>query len=404
MKFRPDPESRVKTGAEDVSRHINPATIQEAAELKQMEDAPQRFENPYHLLFEKNLAGVAISVLGEYIVDCNAAWAQIVGYDSPQEVRGLPTDEFYFHPLAEHEPILEVIRRTGSFSSPRTRLRRKDGTPVWVLFNTVLFSAENGGKLALTTAIDVGETKRAEDGLEESEQRFRSVYERSPIGIALVNSRTERFLQVNRKFCEIAGRSEEELLRSDLESITHPDDMELTREKIRQLADLEAAEVVLEKRYVRPDGSVRWVKVVAVPMWGEGEAARWHVGLVEDITERKRAEARLQEYEKVVEGIDDMIVVIDQDYRYVIANQTFLNRRGLKLEQVIGHPASEIVEKKAYETLVKAKIEECFQGRVVVYEMKYGYDKLGEKETCTCRTFRSKGLRALTGSSRSCGT
>src|SRR5208282_2501859 len=122
------------------------------------------------------------------------------------------------------------------------------------------------------------------------ERRFRAVYERSPVGIALVDSRSGRFLQVNAKFCEIAGRTEEELLRTDVGSITHPDDLGQTSERLQQLAEEKLANYEMEKRYLRPDGSARWVRVLAVPMWSKGEKRRWHLGLVEDITERRQSE------------------------------------------------------------------------------------------------------------------
>jgi len=140
---------------------------------------------------------------------------------------------------------------------------------------------------------DVTERKHAEEALRESELRFRTVYERSPVGIALVDSRTGRFLQVNPKFCEIAGRNEAELLGIDIRNITHPDDIEQTTEYLRQLAEENLAHYEMEKRYVRPDGSARWVRVQAVPMWSKGEQQRWHMGLVEDITERRQAEAEI---------------------------------------------------------------------------------------------------------------
>jgi PAS domain S-box-containing protein len=59
----------------------------------------------------------------------------------------------------------------------------------------------------------------------ESELRFRTLYERSPVGIILVDSSTGRFLQVNQKFCEITGRTGDELLRSHVERLSHPDDL-----------------------------------------------------------------------------------------------------------------------------------------------------------------------------------
>jgi formate hydrogenlyase transcriptional activator len=167
---------------------------------------------------------------------------------------------------------------------------------------------------------DVTEQNLAEAALRESEMRFRAVYERSPVGIALVDSRSGRFLQVNLKFCEIAGRSEEELLRTDVGSITHPDDIGPTRENLQQLAEEKVAHYEMDKRYLRPDESVRWVRVLAVPMWSKGEQQRWHMGLVEDVTERKRAEEALrQSDERFRVALKNSPIAVfnqDRDLRY----------------------------------------------------------------------------------------
>jgi formate hydrogenlyase transcriptional activator len=99
-----------------------------------------------------------------------------------------------------------------------------------------------------------------------------------------------------------------------------------------------------------------------------------------EMIEIKQAEARLREYERVVEGVEDMIVVVDRDYRYLIANRAFLQYRDLKREDVIGHFASEIVDKEVLETIVKPKAEECFEGNVVQYQLKCTYPKLGKRD------------------------
>jgi PAS domain S-box-containing protein len=140
---------------------------------------------------------------------------------------------------------------------------------------------------------DVTERKKGERALRESELRLRAVYERSPLGIALVDSRTGRFLQVNPKFCEIASRRETELLQIDVASITHPDDVAHGSEYLEQLAEEKLASYEMEKRYLRPDGSVRWVRILVVPMWDKGETRRWHMALVQDVTERRQTEGAI---------------------------------------------------------------------------------------------------------------
>lgn len=103
-------------------------------------------------------------------------------------------------------------------------------------------------------------------------------------------------------------------------------------------------------------------------------------GVMEHHDNGKQAEERLREYERVVEGLDDMIAVVDRDYRYLIANPAFLNHRGMRRDQVIGHYVSEVLDQEIFEKIVKQKLDECFQGRVVKYELRYTYPKLGERD------------------------
>src|ERR1017187_1143719 len=102
--------------------------------------------------------------------------------------------------------------------------------------------------------------------------------------------------------------------------------------------------------------------------------------MLQDISERRRVEERLREYERVVEGLEEMIVAVDRDYRYVIANRSFLNHRGMVKEQVLGRRVDEVVYDEAFQSVVKPKLDECFQGKAVEYEMKYTYTKLGERD------------------------
>jgi formate hydrogenlyase transcriptional activator len=191
-----------------------------------------------------------------------------------------------------------VATGTPTFGFPLT-IEREDGTVRETLVNAVPLLDDDGKvRGAVGASIDLTELKLAEKALRDSELRFRTVYERSPVGIALVDSRTGRFLQVNPKFCEIVGRSDKELALIDLAAITHPDDVARGNEYVRQLAEEQLTSYEIDKRYVRPDGSVRWVRVLVVPMWGKGDTFRWQMGLVEDITERKRAEEALRESEE----------------------------------------------------------------------------------------------------------
>ena len=137
----------------------------------------------------------------------------------------------------------------------------EDGTERQTLVNAVpLFDEYANPRGAVGSSIDLTDLKNAENALRESEQRFRSLYERSPIGITLLDSQTGQFLQVNQKFCEITGRTEKDLLARDALSITHPDDRAKGGDTLQQLIDGKLTSYEIDKRYVRPDQSVRWVR------------------------------------------------------------------------------------------------------------------------------------------------
>ena len=91
------------------------------------------------------------------------------------------------------------------------------------------------------------------------------------------------------------------------------------------------------------------------------------------------AHEKLQEYENVVDGLEEMFVVVDRDYRYLIANRTFLNYRDLKRDEIIGHSVSEFQDEATFE-IVKQKLDESFKGKVVRYELRYSYPNLGERD------------------------
>jgi formate hydrogenlyase transcriptional activator len=255
--------------------------------------------------------------------------------------------------------------------------RRKDGItfPVEVSMKRVLLDRE----YVVAISRDLTERKLAEARLQASQERYRAVHDRAPVGICWAESRTGRLLGVNPKYCEILGRTEEDLLSRNFQSLTHPDDLAGNLEKLRQLREGELQHYEIEKRYLRPDGSIRWAEVEVVAMWAKGEEPAWHMAIVQDVTDRKQSEERLREYERVVEGLEEMIVVVDRDYRYIIANRAYLSYRGIEKAQAIGHRVDEVIGKEIFEKKLKPRLDECFQGKVVQFEMEYEFLMAGER-------------------------
>jgi len=94
----------------------------------------------------------------------------------------------------------------------------------------------------------------------------------------------------------------------------------------------------------------------------------------------RESEEKLREYEKAVEGAEDMIGVIDREYRYLVANRRYLKMRNLAREQVVGRLVPEVLGKDVFETVIKPKLDECFAGKVVRYERRFSYPAVGERD------------------------
>ncbi len=137
---------------------------------KRSEQALRASEQRYRTLFERNLAGVYRTTPEGVILDCNESFARIFGYDSPEEVRQLTAWDLYFS-RSERELGLEHLRREGALTNCEVRLRRRDGTAVWVLENATLLPCDNDHPVVIEgTAIDITERKRAEEELHRAKE------------------------------------------------------------------------------------------------------------------------------------------------------------------------------------------------------------------------------------------
>ncbi|MDD2393592.1 MAG: EAL domain-containing protein [Eubacteriales bacterium] len=128
---------------------------------------------------------------------------------------------------------------------------------------------------------------------------YLSVFEQAPIGIAVVNDKSfvvnDEFgeMTINDRFIQILGRSREELAGIKWTDITYPDDLKKDLESFEKFRRGEIDGYSMEKRFIKPDGSVIWVNMIISPLTGASEKGFSHICLIEDITERKVADEAL---------------------------------------------------------------------------------------------------------------
>ena len=137
-----------------------------------------------------------------------------------------------------------------------------------------------------------------------SEGFYRAIFDKSPVGIAITDSNglisqsSYRWFTLNKKFEEIVGRSAKELTDTPWMSITHPDDLQDDLDKYQQLVNGEIDGYSLQKRYIRPDGSVSWVNMIISMFKQTMDQQPENICIVQDVTKNKELEKTLLETER----------------------------------------------------------------------------------------------------------
>jgi PAS domain S-box-containing protein len=188
----------------------------------------------------------------------------------------------------------------------------------------------------LVQARDITERRRAERDLRESEEKFRYIFDFSPLGKSITLPSGE--IHVNQAFCDMVGYSREELERAHWQDITHPDDVDATQRRLEPLLAGAGDQVRFEKRYVHKDGSIVWADVATSLRRDDAGRPLYFVTAVTDITPRVIARESLADserrYRELVDHMSSGVVVYEPtpDGRDFIIRE--FNTASQRIEQV----------------------------------------------------------------------
>jgi PAS domain S-box-containing protein len=276
------------TGFQEAARDIS--------ERKQAEEALRAAEERYRDLFEKSATGIARSTVDGTPLGVNPAWASLLGYDSPEqfitEVASMP--ELYVDP-ADREPITRIAFKHGTAMGLEVRLRRRDGTTIWIAGDTRTITNADGEVVGLqSSAVDISERKNVEEALRDSEERFRLLAEYSTDVITRVS--TDSIMRyVSPASLELYGYDPEEMVGHSAWDYIHPEDHAAVRQASRAVRLPSGHDHAVEYRARRRDGSCVWVESKVRTLWdpATGEPLEFH-NTTRDISERKAAEAEIR--------------------------------------------------------------------------------------------------------------
>jgi PAS domain S-box-containing protein len=258
----------------------------------------------------------------------NELAAELLGYERGDDLVGLPAER--------------LIRLSGEGGVAR----RRDGSELLVDTSTA-----RRGDVVVVSFRDATERQRREYRLREAGQRFQQVFEDWPVGMGLVGD-DFRLIEVNEAFCRLTGYTAEELRGRTFADITHPDDVDTDIRLARRLFAGELPGYSVDKRYVCKDGDIVWVELtVSVIRDDRGRPLR-AIGLVQDITARRRAlddaqtalASLARERDRILEYAGEGIYHVDERGRITFANPAAARILGWPPQELIGKPAEELLD------------------------------------------------------------
>jgi PAS domain S-box-containing protein len=299
---------------------------------------------------------VTLSSIGDAVITTDALGAvtflnpiaeSITGWTSA-DAAGVPLSNIFsiideITGVAVEHPVKTVLREGRIVRIANASLVRRDAT-VRAIEDTAAPIWDRAGALTGMVMVfhDVTAQRKAEAALSESDIRFRSIFNQAAVGMA-VTDLTGRFIQINQKFADIFGFAIEELQQHTFLQLLHAVDYLSTQQSLARLASEEKTDLVLEKRCLRKDGAVIWSLSTITLVKDRAGHAQHLVWIVEDITERKRAEEAQARLVAVIASSDDSIISMTLDGEVLSWNRGAEHMYGYAADEMIGKTTQELI-------------------------------------------------------------
>lgn len=303
---------------------------------KNMESALKESEKSKTALIS-NLPGVA------YRCRNNKDWDMTYLSDGCVELTGYRPEELLGNDELSYNVLISQKYRDSNYSkweqdaienrksNDEYTIRTKSGEEKWVWEQSVPVQDKDGNLTEREGLIlDITETKRILAELDESEDRFRAIFEKAPIGIGIVDTDTGFAHQLNPKFEEILDRKLNDLRAIDWRSYTHPADLQLNLDNLDKLKKNLINSFTMNKRFIKPDGTVVWVNMMIVPYKAKTISNK-HLCMIEDITEKK-----IREEEITFSTFHDRVTGVYNRNFFEEEKRQFELKRKLPLSVVMG--------------------------------------------------------------------
>jgi len=305
-----------------------------------MTDFSSQYEARFRFMFDTAAVGIGMLNLERKLVEANPALCAMFGCDR-QELIGKTAAEFTYDEDSDVSisQFNDLLSGKENYYRGERRYIRKNGEVFWAQVSMSMVRDTHGAPLyAVGMLSDIDQQKKTLLELQKSEARFRTIFNNTSMGIALIQL-DGRPLTLNPAILSMTGYSSPELMeRSGLE-FSHPEDRPALAAILSDLAEGKYPTVGRETRFIRKDGQELWVRLKASAVQDQAGKPAYIVVMVEDIDEQRRVSLELsaseQHFRAVFENSAIGISLIGLDRKPLVVNKALLDMTGYTHEEML---------------------------------------------------------------------
>ncbi|MFC2128244.1 PAS domain S-box protein [Bacteroidota bacterium] len=347
-----DPDNAELQYLANVSRDIT--------DRKQMNEILKNSEERLRIIFESAPDAIYLNDLKGKFLDGNKSAEDILGYKK-EELIG---KSFLKLNLLSTNQIPKAIKSMAkSVQGKKTGpdefiLARKDGSCITVEISTYPIKVKNKTAI-LGIARDVTKRKRSEEALRESEKKYSSIVESSPMGMHIYSLEPDGRLIIsgsNPAADVLLGVDHKQFIGKTIEEAFPPLAETEIPGKYREVAlhgkSWQTEQVNYEDEKISGAFEVYAFQTLPCKM----------VAMFLNITDRKKSEEVLRQYERIVSSSSDMMALLDKQYKYLAVNNAYVDGFNLNREKLIGNSAANLLGKEVFKNVIKPHADLCLSG------------------------------------------
>ncbi|KKM98825.1 hypothetical protein LCGC14_1154030 [marine sediment metagenome] len=252
------------------------------------------------------------------LIDANKACLDLINISDVDQVRGFDILDDPNMPRDIKTRILkgETVKFEVLYDFDKVEESLRAGRAGVLYFDAMIspiYSEDRESvKYYLNQVNNITERRLGEKRLEESEERFRKIFEEGPLGMAIINLDDYSILKVNTMLCTMLEYTENELTALKIQDITHPDDNDKDMELVEQIVRGDISFFTLEKRYFKKNNEILWGNLTSSIIRDKDGNVLYGLGMIEDISERKIAEQKLKESEQNLKKSQKELLIRNQ--------------------------------------------------------------------------------------------